>query len=139
MNKELSLLGKIGGAMVIHFSPGSSTFESDGPFSRLYLNITDRLNRWYERNGSYRFKIGTKVKLKSRRFLGYGIKPEGKIIGYEEDTGFGHDLYIIDMEIYTGDDYEWAKNGKFPEDARKIRRTEKHFKRNVEHHFRRAA
>lgn len=112
MNKELSFLEKIGGAIVIHLSPGSLTFESDGLLSKLYVNVTDRLNKWYETNGSYRFKIDQRIRLRNPRILGYDPNEILEVTGYTSEGNY---------MVKTRTDQET------------------HFKWNIEHHFRRAA
>lgn len=91
--------------------------------------------RWYESNGYYKYREGKILRLKNRNTVGYGMRPLGKVIGYETDeTGSG--FYIIEMETdKTGNFLEWIKTGKVKGNPQRETRIEKHFKWNIEHQF----
>lgn len=71
-------------------------------------------NKWYENNGYYKFKVGESIDCKSSRSCGYGLNPQGWTVkGNEKNEPFG-DTYII--ETAEGE-------------------MQKHFKWNIENHF----
>lgn len=83
----------------------------------------------------YKFSIGQKIVLKSRRSFGYGIRPEGIVSGYTDDGN-----YKISMtQDLTGDFFEWMKTGKVRDDVKRITLEQKHFKSNIENHFKKAS
>lgn len=91
----------------------------------------NRISSWYQSNKVYKFSVGTKISLKNRRYVGYGVRPEGIVKGYTEDGS-----YIIEMtKDKNGNYFEWIKNKILPL-CERITNEEIHFKWNIEYHFR---
>lgn len=94
------------------------------------------LCKWYDHNGCFIFKKDANIALKSKRRFGYGIRPIGKIIGYEKDEKTGENFYIVEMENDAGGDFfEHVKTGYVPEGVQRKKEIQRHFKWNIEHHF----
>ncbi len=86
-------------------------------------------------SSEYKFSVGQKIVLKSRRIFGYGIRPEGIVLGYTDDGN-----YKISMtQDLTGDFFEWMKTGKVSDDVRRITLEQKHLKSNIENDFKKAS
>ncbi len=97
----------------------------------LNLSPNSVIGKWYYANYICTFPLESTIALKNRRIFGYGIRPEGKVLGYSETGG-----YTIEMtKDATGNFFDWMKTGTVPEDTQRITVIEKHFKWNIEHHF----
>ena len=105
-------------------------------FPKYWLLKDNRLGEWYDRNGSYKFKRGQMLILKDNAF-GFGRRPVALVDGYEEVPSIG-EMYRVTMFSDKFDDEDRLlidpRTGKPQREAR----AEKHFKWNIEHHFRRA-
>lgn len=76
MKEKLSLLEKIAGWVALNLLPENLT---------LYSN---RLGKWYDRNGFYRFQIGSKIILKDPRIFGYDPNEVLEVKGHNEEGGY---------------------------------------------------
>ena len=95
MRENLNVLEKIAGWVALNLLPENLTLFSD------------RLGKWYDLNGFYKFQIGSKIILKDPRILGYDP------------------LEVLVVEGYTGEGSYRTKNSN--------ERT--HSKWNIEHLF----
>jgi hypothetical protein len=95
-----------------------------------------KLSREYHNNGYFLFPEKSRIKLKSPRYAGYGVRPEGKIIGYTNGGDIVGDQYIIEMETDKNGDYlKWFKIRRIEGSPERVTEIQKHFKWNIEHHF----
>ena len=78
-------------------------------------------SKWYKQNGIYKFGIGDTICPGFTPSYGYGIDPEGLIVGHRSDG-----KYIVSMtKSHKNADGSWAR----------MTTEEIHFKWNIEHHF----
>jgi len=98
-----------------------------------------RFGRWYDRNGYFRFKVGDTLELRNRKIFGFGVRPVGRVVGFDRDSryGFSQDYYRILMETdANGNFFDWSETGDVPPGTKRTCKVERHFKWNVEHKLR---
>ena len=76
MREKLSLLEKIAGWIALNLLSESLTLFSN------------RLGKWYDKNGFYKFHIGNKIRLKDLRISGYDPSEVLEVKGYTEEGGY---------------------------------------------------
>lgn len=75
-------------------------------------------SEWYDRNGYFKFQIGTTIDCRGPEYFGYGLNPQGWTIkGHKKCETSGKDRYVIETEEGV---------------------VETHFKWNIENHFKMA-
>lgn len=94
------------------------------PVSSLFFEnslLTDMYD-WYKRNGVYKFGVGDVICPSYTPGVGYGIDPEGLVVEHTVDG-----KYIVMMTTsHQSTDGSWTRSTS----------VERHFKWNIEHHFR---
>lgn len=97
------------------------------------------LRSWYVRNGAYKLKIGDKIELRRKTIFGFGLRPAGVVVGYQNSIpdGSGEDLYVISMTAdETGDWDKLVNEGWVPPGVTRAAEQQLHSKWNVEYLFR---
>lgn len=97
------------------------------------LGHDEPIPQWYDKNGIYKFPVGSRIALANRCSFGYGIRPIGVVKGYTSEG-----KYIIEMEVDTdGDFFNWMNNRNYISRSTRVKSDEIHFKWNIEYHFKR--
>lgn len=103
------------------------------------LLLGTRLGKWYEKNPHHRFNQRDILILRSRTYLGYGIRPVAVVNGYEvREDQFGK-IGKYDITMYRdgqGDFLQWMRRNEVPLGVeRTVGEHEIHFKWNIENGF----
>jgi hypothetical protein len=107
------------------------------PIFWAFFAFNEKLQRWYQFNGVYKFKVNSTLKLKSKRSFGYGVDPTFEILSYNKETGgyVVNSRSIDNLEEINYDFFDWMKGRPVPDNAKYSTKEEKHFKSNIELHF----
>ena len=106
----------------------SNTFPRD-------LLLTEKIAEWYEQNPYHKFNKGDILIIRDRKILGYGIRAVAVVNDYYKKGKKGE--YDIDMYKDTkGNLLQWITKNEIPQGVERILSGhEKHFKFNIENHF----
>jgi hypothetical protein len=108
----------------------------------------DKHADWYKTNDYFRYEEGDTLKLRNKCSAGYGLDPIATVIDcvteknvFDEDENF----YLLEVDRYDYDYhekqndvvtfYEWMRGKRLPKGHRRVVSRERHFKWNVEYHF----
>ena len=98
-----------------------------------------KLGKWYERNPYHKYHKGDILILRNRRIVGFGVRPVMVVNGYEVREGMFGREGNYDTTSYIdskGNFLQWMKQNEIPRGVeRTIDEHQKHFKWNLEYHF----